>query len=114
MTPGSERGAATVLAVALAGLLLVLGGALAMVAALIADHRRAQASADLAALSGATALARGQDACAAAARVAQANDGLLGSCVVSGLVVEVSVSVPGPRWRTWVADLEGHARAGPG
>ena len=110
---GRERGAATVLAVALSGLLLLLGSALAVMAAMVADHRRAQASADLAALGGATALARGQDACAAAARVAQANGGRLRSCEVNGLDVEVAVSVPGSRWRTWVADLEGHARAGP-
>ena len=113
MRRGGERGAATVLAVALSGLLLLLGSALAVVAALVADHRRAQASADLAALAGATALARGQDACAAATRVAQANHGQLRSCEVSGLVVAVVVSVPGPRWRTRVVDLEGHARAGP-
>ena len=75
MRRGSERGAATVLAVALSGVLLLLGSALAVMAAMVADHRRAQASADLAALGGATALARGHDACAAAARVAQANGG---------------------------------------
>ncbi len=113
MTGGCERGAATVLAVALSGVLLMLGCALALMAAMVADHRRAQASADLAALGGATALARGHDACEAAARVAQANRGLLSSCEVNGSVVVVAVSVPGPRWRTWVADLEGHARAGP-
>jgi secretion/DNA translocation related TadE-like protein len=110
----SERGAATVLAVALSGLLLLLGSVLAVMAALVADHRRAQASADLAALGAATAHARGQDACAAAARVAQANGGILRSCAVIGADVEVAVSVSGPRWRTFVADLEGRARAGPG
>ena len=113
MSGEGERGAATVLALALSGLLLLLGCALAVMAALVVDHRRAQASADLAALGGATALARGQDACAAAARVARANGGLLGSCEVNGLDVEVAVSVTGPRWGRWVADLEGHARAGP-
>lgn len=110
---GSERGAATLLAIAMAGLLVMVGSALGVVAALVADHRRAQASADLAALAGATALARGQDPCAAAASVAQANRGLLRACDVTGLEVVVAVTVPGPRWRTWVADLEGHARAGP-
>jgi secretion/DNA translocation related TadE-like protein len=113
VTRWSERGAATVLAVALAGLLLLLGSALAVVAAMVADHRRAQSSADLAALGGAAALASGHDACVAAARVAQANGGLLRSCVIDGLDVTVAVSVTGSRWRTRVAVLEGHARAGP-
>ncbi|WP_228387700.1 Rv3654c family TadE-like protein [Nocardioides sp. dk884] len=58
-----ERGGASVLAVGLIGLLLLLGTALAAVTGLVVAHRQAQSAADLAALGAATALATGQDGC---------------------------------------------------
>ena len=113
-TAERERGAASLLATACLGVLVLIGAALAVVGAMVADHRRAQAAADLAALSGATALQRGQDACAEAGRVATANQARLAQCQVAGQDVVVSVRVTGPRWLGQQADLEGHARAGPG
>lgn len=110
----STRGAATVLVVALTGVLLLLGTALGVVAGMITDHRRAQAAADLAALAGASTAADGGDACGAAAAVADANGAVLATCAVEGRDVRVQVTVAGPRWRGWGEDLEAEARAGPG
>ena len=92
----------------------MVGAALGVATAMVADHRRAQAAADLAALSGAAALQRGRDACIEVDRVAEANAAIVTSCWVEGEDVSVSVRVPGPHWLGQVADLEGHARAGPG
>ncbi|WP_341924558.1 Rv3654c family TadE-like protein [Nocardioides psychrotolerans] len=107
------RGAVTVVVVALAGLLLLLGSALGVVAALVVAHRSAQAAADLAAVAGATALQRGRDPCSTAADVAAGNGASLSACAVVGRDVLVDVSVTGPRWLGQDADLEGRARAGP-
>ncbi len=110
-----ERGAATVLAVALVGLLVMVGAALSVVGAMFAAHRTAQAAADLAALAGASAFQRTGEPCAAAGATAQANGALLDDCVVEGADVRVVVVVRGPRWRGLVlADLVAESRAGPG
>ena len=112
-----ERGAATLLAVAMAGVLLMVGAALAVVGALVVDHRRAQAAADLAALAGAGAAARGQPACAAARAVAGLNGAELLECSIDGppegATVTVRVEVSGPHWLGQQADLQAGARAGP-
>jgi secretion/DNA translocation related TadE-like protein len=109
----SERGASTLLVVSVAGLLLWLGAALGVVAAMVADHRTAQAAADLAALSAATRLAGGGDGCAEAAAVATANGASLTACSVDGREVRVAVEVAGPRWLGQTGDLTAEARAGP-
>ena len=108
-----SRGAATVLGVAMAGLLLLLGVALAELTAVVAAHRRAQAAADLAALAGASAPA---EPCAAAERVALANGARLAACTPEGsrAGVLVTVRVDGPPGLDRVLVIEGHARAGPG
>ena len=108
-----ERGAATLLALGMAGVLLMVGAALGVVGALVADHRRAQAAADLAALAGATATARGDPGCAAAGAVAGLNHAELLACVLDGATVTVRVEVSGPHWLGQQADLEASARAGP-
>lgn len=91
-----ERGAATVLVVgAVASLVVVLAGALA-VAGVVRDVHRARAAADLSALAAAVPLTSGGSAdCATAAQVATANDAVLASCAVDarGAVV-VSAAVP--------------------
>ncbi|MBM0123816.1 Rv3654c family TadE-like protein [Pimelobacter simplex] len=110
----SERGAATVLAVTLAGVLLLVGAATGVVGAIVVAHRRAQAAADLAALAGAVAVGHsGRDPCAAAAGVAQANGAVLATCQVDGADVLVEVRVGGPRWLGQDQDLMAAARAGP-
>ncbi|WP_323794216.1 Rv3654c family TadE-like protein [Nocardioides sp.] len=109
-----ERGAATVLAVALLGLLVLVACGLSVVAAIFVGHRTAQSAADLAALAGAAAVASGGDPCSAAGSVAQANGAGLAQCSVQGREVVVTVAVPGPGWRGWEAgDLTAESRAGP-
>ena len=110
----SQRGAASVLVVALLSVLLLVGAALGVVSAMVSAHRIAQSAADLSALAGAAGLQDGEDACAAASRIAGANDARLSSCVVQGEEVVVEVTVAGPRWLGQDADLSARARAGPG
>ncbi|MEN8708280.1 MAG: Rv3654c family TadE-like protein [Nocardioides marinisabuli] len=105
-----EAGAATVLGVALAGLLLLLGVALAELGAVVVAHRRAQAAADLAALAGATSRA---DGCLAADRVALANGAALTACTPEGSAVLVTVRVDAPPGLDRVLVIEARARAGP-
>ena len=109
----AERGSASVLVVAITGLLLVVGSALGVVASMVRAHRVAQAGADLAALAGAHGLALGRDACADAGRVAAANDVRLTGCRVDGRTLVVRVEAVGPRWLGQDADLPAEARAGP-
>jgi secretion/DNA translocation related TadE-like protein len=108
-----DRGAASLLVVAMVGVLLLVGCALGVVAAVLVDHRRAAAAADLAALAGAAALQRGDDGCSVAATLAGANGARLLTCAVEGADVLVTVEVAGPRWLGQRADLVGRARAGP-
>ena len=84
MTARDQRGPPTLLVPALAGVLLLLGSALGVVAALVRAHRVAQSAADLAALAGAGALQLGGDACGRAAEVAEANDARLTACSRQG------------------------------
>lgn len=110
-----EGGAATVLAVALVGLLVWVTAALSVVGAMFAAHRAAQAAADLAALAGASAVARSRDPCAAAETTASANDARLSGCALEGREIRVTVVVSGPRWRGLATgDLVAESRAGPG
>lgn len=108
-----QRGAATVLVVAMAGVLMLLGAGAAVVTAMVVAHRTAQSVADLAALSGARAVAEGRDGCAAAAETATADRAALTACSVSGRVVDVAVEVGGPHWLGQSADLAARSRAGP-
>lgn len=59
----------------------------------LASVERARAAADLAALAGAGAELRGEDACEAASRTAGANGARLVSCTVSGGRVDLRVAV---------------------
>jgi secretion/DNA translocation related TadE-like protein len=108
-----ERGSATLFAVAVVGLLVLVGAALGVVGAMVHAHRVAQSAADLAALAGAQARGDGRDPCAAAASNAQANGAAVDSCTVDGFDVRVRVTVVGPRWLGQRHDLSAEARAGP-
>lgn len=110
----SERGSATLFAVACISVLLVVGAALGVVAAMVRAHRVAQSAADLAALAAAGAVGTGRDPCAAGSAVAVANDAHLAACAVAGRDATVTVTVAGPHWLGQVADLSAQARAGPG
>lgn len=108
-----ERGAGSLLVVCAGAVVLLLGAALSVVAAMVVAHRSAQSAADLAALAGAGDLGRGLDGCASAARVAAANQARLVRCDVSGRVLTVRVETRGPHWLGQLADLDAQARAGP-
>ena len=109
----AERGAATVLTIAFAGLLLLLGAALGVVQAMVVAHRTAQSAADLAALAGAEAELRGEAGCVVAAAVAEANGATLTGCEVGrATTCWVEVLVPGPHWLGQSADLAASSRAG--
>ena len=109
-----ERGSASVLVVAVAGLLVVVCAALGVVGGLVRAHRVAQSGADLAALAAAHGLAVGGDGCLEAGRIAAANEVRVSSCRVAGREVVVTVVAPGPHWLGQTADLSAEARAGPG
>jgi secretion/DNA translocation related TadE-like protein len=108
-----ERGSATLFAVAVIGVLVLVGAALGVVGEMIHAHRVAQSAADLAALAGAEARGRGRDPCAAAASIARANGASLDSCAVDGFDVRLQVTVTGPHWLGQRHDLSAQARAGP-
>lgn len=107
------------LAVAMVAVLLTVALVVAAGVALVVDHRRAQAAADLAALAGAETLAPGGasgvpgGACAAARAVADANGARLTGCTVLGRDLRVRVVVDGPSVAGLSAALEAEARAGP-
>ena len=109
-----ERGSASLFAVSCLAVLLLLGAALGVVAAMVRAHRSAQSAADLAALWAATAIGGGRDPCAAGADTAAANGARQVSCVITGREATVRVTVSGPRWLGQDSDLSAEARAGPG
>jgi secretion/DNA translocation related TadE-like protein len=108
-----ERGAGSVLAVAMMGLLVTVTVASAGVVGVIGAHRIAQSAADLAALAGAAALQDGGDACAQAADVAARNRATLSGCAVEGWNVSVVVSAHSAALPGGVLDLRARGRAGP-
>jgi secretion/DNA translocation related TadE-like protein len=112
-----DRGAATVLVVAMAGVLMFVMVGLAAAGGLVTGQRRAQAAADLAALAGASALADVSgpaDPCAAADRVAGRNAAVLDACTPDGRAIRVTVSVAGPDVPGREVRVSAEARAGPG
>jgi secretion/DNA translocation related TadE-like protein len=106
-----DAGGATVLVVAMAGVLLFVTTGLSAVGGLVTAQRRAQAAADLAALAGA---ASPDDACGGSARIAAANHAVLAHCEVHGRDVLVTVTVRGPRLPGRDVLVTAEARAGPG
>ncbi len=83
------------------------------VAGLFSAHRRVAAAADLAALAGAVAQQRGEEPCAAAARIATANGADLIACLVRIGSVEVTARLE-PGGFLQGAELLARARAGTG
>lgn len=107
-----ESGAATVAALGVVGLLLLVAGAAAGAVGIVVGQRRAQAAADLAALAAASALQQARAPCTAAAVLASRNRVRLTGCRVEGEEVVVSVELDLPTvfaGRT----IRGRARAGP-
>ena len=108
-----ERGAATLLVTSMLGVLLLATVGVAGAGRLLLAHHRVQASADLAAVAGADALAQGSEACDAAESIARANGAELEQCLVDGPDVTVSTTVAVHLPTGYVAVLTGRARAGP-
>ena len=108
-----ESGTATVLALSLASVLMLVGLAGAWTAGVVVSLRRAQSAADLSALAGAQAAQRGLPACVAAGATAVANGVTLATCVASDTDIWVSVAVPGPSLVGRTPQLVGEAHAGP-
>jgi secretion/DNA translocation related TadE-like protein len=107
------RGSVSVLAVTLIGVLGTVAILVGVLGGVVADQRRVEAAADLAALAGAGAAQAGEDACAAARSSAGRNGGRLVTCTVSGEEVTVRVE---RRTRPMLGrglELAGTARAGP-
>ncbi|WP_116248000.1 Rv3654c family TadE-like protein [Nocardiopsis sp. FIRDI 009] len=111
MCTGHDTGSATLWTVGVCAVAWLAALSVLLTAAARLDRDRAATAADLAALAAAAEAADGTDrACARGRSTAEANGGVLVSCVVTGLTVEVAVSVPSsvPE-RTVTA----RARAGP-
>ena len=106
----ADRGGATILVVAMAGVLMFVTVGLAAVGGLVTAQRRAQAAADLAALGAASdpAQAGGE-----AVRIAAANAAVLDRCEVDGDEVRVSVSVGAVSAFRQEVRVSAEARAGP-
>lgn len=100
-----EAGATTVVVLALAFALVIVGWGCGSVVAVVVAHRSAQNAADLAALAAA------QHGCSAAAEVASANEAHLLVCETDGVAVSVEVGVAVPL--TIRPEVRARARAGP-
>jgi secretion/DNA translocation related TadE-like protein len=83
---------------AIMGVVVTLGVAAMVVAGYLVGHHQARSAADLAALSGAAAYSRGEDACDQARRIARQNGAQVTSCTRVGdeidFVVTVRTAVP--------------------
>jgi secretion/DNA translocation related TadE-like protein len=101
---------------AIMSVVIALGAAATVVAGYLVSHHQARSAADLAALSGAAAFSRGDDACTQARRTARANGARATRCnqvgdevdfvVTVRVVVEVRVRSPGLPRRV---EAEAHA-----
>jgi secretion/DNA translocation related TadE-like protein len=108
-----ERGAASVLAVALCVALLLCSLVAVVAGRLLTDQRRVAAAADLAALAGAAAVQRGLSGCLQAQRVASANGALVTACRVDGQEVRLTVETDSARFLGRTVRPTAEARAGP-
>jgi len=88
-----SRGAGTVLVATVIWLSLLLAAAAALLVGYAATAQRANAAADLVALSAAAAQVSGEGACRGAARVAQANGVRLTRCRLAGDILEFAVAI---------------------
>ena len=108
-----ERGIATVWGVAWLVVCLCLGWLGLVVGDAVARQHSVDAAADLAALSAAGSLQRGEDPCRTAQDIAVANDAELTDCGIDGADVLVKVTAPIELPFGMDGELVGRARAGP-
>jgi secretion/DNA translocation related TadE-like protein len=106
---GRDRGAASILVLAMGLVLLTAGLAAAAVGSAQVARREARNAADLGALAGARDAVFGAGpACDAAARIVTRNHARMTACTVSGLEIVIRTEV-----RTRLGTAESAARAGP-
>lgn len=109
-----ERGSGTILAIGVGAVLIVGGLVGTALATVIAATHRADAAADLAALSAARLLVENEEeACAKARSVAAANAVELETCQTANLTVEIVVRARTGRLFGTSLMVRGRARAGP-
>jgi secretion/DNA translocation related TadE-like protein len=109
-----ERGAVSVLMIAVLVVGLVLATGAARLGGALVGRARAETAADAAALAAADRLALGDGASAAraaAAETAASNHARLVSCDCEGTTAEVVVEVDLPAWGALVGPARGRARA---
>ena len=114
MSKGADRGSATVWALVT---IAVLAAGLAVVVCVgtgVLTRHRADAAADVAALTAATHVLDGPAAaCARARAAAAANGARLLRCSVRGALSVVTVERAAPPWLAWAGDVTSRAWAGP-
>ena len=111
--PHDQRGSAAVLAVTVVGLLATVAMLVGGLGGVVADQRRVESAADLAALAAAGAAQAGEEACAAARSSAGRNGARLVSCALAGQEVTVRVQRRTVRVLGRRFTLVAQARAGP-
>jgi secretion/DNA translocation related TadE-like protein len=113
-TGTGDDGFATVWAVGVIAMVMVLAGLVAGVGAALVTRHRAEAAADLAALSGAVHAVSGEEAACARARWVTDHMGVsLSGCRLSGWDVTVHVAAHPPSFIGAFGPAESAARAGP-
>ncbi|BCB81094.1 hypothetical protein GCM10022251_66930 [Phytohabitans flavus] len=110
----ADRGAATIMVLAVGLVLLALSAAGAAVGAARVARHEARAAADLGALAGAMRILEGPDtACARAGELVSRNGGRLAACTVDGLDLIVAVEVDVTPLVGLTRTARAAARAGP-
>ena len=113
--PGPTRRGRTVFAVACLAVLLLVGSALGVVAAMVRAHRAAQSAADLGALAAASAIGARSRPLRVGSRHRRGQRRPARRPARSGRPGAAgTVEVTGPRWLGQTGDLTAEARAGPG
>jgi secretion/DNA translocation related TadE-like protein len=108
-----DRGAATVHAVSIGVLLVVVAVVLVQAVSLVQMRHRVAAAADLAALAASRASVAGDDGCRAAATVARRNGARLVACRMDFDVATVTARASSPPWWGGRWASEQRARAAP-
>ncbi|VXB48017.1 Rv3654c family TadE-like protein [Aeromicrobium sp. 9AM] len=113
MTSRPERGAVTMAAAAIAVMLVVAGLVITEMAGLVRLRHRVAAAADLAALSASQASVGGDDACAAARRIAERNGATVLTCRMDFDVATITARATSRTWWGHRWAFEQKARAAP-
>jgi secretion/DNA translocation related TadE-like protein len=113
VTRSPDRGAVTVYAATIAVMLVLSALIITEMAGLVRLRHRVAAAADLAALSATQASVAGQDACAAARRIARRNDAVVLTCRMDYDVATITARAASRTWWGHRWAVEQKARAAP-